>query len=236
MFSQKKCPHWLLLAVGTLLSQLPLLAQTDHASSTAHSGHPDSTGAYWKLKTDYKTRTTGIQFFNTQHQLIYEEKLPGRYVKLTKRTVRVFDELLDGLANRRLLDPQIESHDLLANNPAQFARHSKTSAHIAGTIANSPDLNESVFTANSAVTDLGKLILYCTNPDKVPVYVTLSSEDQQTDFFNERSKAVDYTRYFDINQLPAGTYRLNIKHPKKLFRFMLTINRKGERFSMVNVK
>jgi|GEM_PF-1796476 len=227
---------WTLLALITLAGYLPANAQNQSYFSATDSSRTDSTGAYWKLRTDYKTRLTNIQFFSAQHQLIYEEKLPGRYVRLTRRNVRLFDELLDRLANRRLLDAQVDSRTLLASNSMNFTQSSirqETSTALEGSARHSED---QLFTANSVVTDLGKMVIYCTNPTKVPLYVSLTDDMQQMDYYHERSKDIDYTRYFDINQLPIGTYRLQIKHPKHTVSFILTVKPKGERYSMRELK
>ncbi|WP_338869285.1 hypothetical protein WBJ53_19735 [Spirosoma sp. SC4-14] len=229
---------WLLtvLALSTLTIYVPAHAEHEPFVSTADSGRPDSTGAYWKLRTDYKTRLTSVQFFTAQHQLIYEEKLPGRYVRLTRRNVRLFDELLDALANRRLLDTRIESRSLMASNTMGF-KQSSIREETSTSLENAPhNPDKLVFTANSAVTDLGKMVIYCTNPTRVPLYVSLTDDMQLMDYYHERSKDMDYTRYFDINQLPIGSYRLQIKHPKQTVNFILTIKLKGERYSLRELK
>jgi hypothetical protein len=235
--SHANCRYWLLLAVSMLVGSLPVLAQSNPYFSTTDSSLIDSTGAYWKLRTDYKTRTTHIQFFNAERQVIYEEKLSGRYVKLTRRNVRLFDELLDRLANRRLLDYQIESHDLLASNSAQFTRSAGHSTPTTTVLeASSLPKEDLTFSANSVITDLGKLVLYCTNPEHIPIYITLTDDAQEMEYYREHNKSLEYTRYFDVNQLPVGNYRLQIKHPDQMTVFQLTVKRKGDRYSLNKVE
>lgn len=227
---------WLVITTIMLSAALPCQAQTNSDYFTVDSVRNDSTGAYWKLRTDYQTRSTSIRFFNAQHQLLYEEKLPGRYVKLTKRTTRLLNELLTGLTNRNLLDTHVDSYDLLASNQPQHRHTINRTGHDKPNEPTSNSLNGSSFSANSIVTDQGKMVVYCTNPDNTPIYVSLTDQDQKIDYYKERVKAIDYTRYFDVNQLPVGSYRLQIKHQKQIVSFALAVKAKGSQYDLTELK
>ena len=56
-----------------------------------------------ELTTDYKTKTTTVRFYNRQNQLIYEEAMPGRYVKLTKRNVYEINQAFDRMVDNQLV-------------------------------------------------------------------------------------------------------------------------------------
>ncbi len=82
--------HFCFFFVGLLIClisplTLPLLAQPGAATatppsltaSTSRETHPFSGPGYWRLKTDYPTRTTRITFYKANGEELYQEVLPG---------------------------------------------------------------------------------------------------------------------------------------------------------------
>ncbi|SFE70325.1 hypothetical protein [Spirosoma endophyticum] len=81
--------HFVWLAAFILL----LHAQAGQAQID-NRAQPDSTRGYWRLNTQAATRNTLIQFFGPNHQLLYVENLPEKWVKLSRKNQKQFDQLL----------------------------------------------------------------------------------------------------------------------------------------------
>lgn len=70
---------------------------------------PTATENYWVIETNLKQRNYSIvRFYNTSHQLIYEEQLNGIYLDARKRrTKKLLNETLHRVTNKALLAGQI---------------------------------------------------------------------------------------------------------------------------------
>lgn len=102
-FFQQLPLRWLLrslLLYSLLLTETKVTGQPDPYNQPAST---DSTQCYWRLYTDYATRMTRVSFYTSRHELLYQEKIKDRYIKLSKRTIRQFDDLLTRLVNRNLV-------------------------------------------------------------------------------------------------------------------------------------
>lgn len=221
---------WQLL-VAFLLTTGPVWAQS------AQDGLA-STNGYWKLRTDYQNKITDIQFFSAHNQVLYQEKLVGRHLKLTKRTMRLFDAISDGLANNRLLETQVRGYPLPASQLVSFKPVAATQPEgdEAERSAHLPDRKAiAKVVVTSMVDNAGKLIVFLANPDRKPAYISLMDESQQIDYYVERSVLADYGRYFDIAQLSAGSYCLRIRHPDQTFLYKLTIAKSGRPYRLQRV-
>jgi hypothetical protein len=70
--------------------------------------HPAKKG-YWRLRTDYAKRFTLIEIFTWDKKLVYQERLPGKYLKLSLRNTQFLDQLCDRLLENQLIASQVKS-------------------------------------------------------------------------------------------------------------------------------
>jgi hypothetical protein len=147
-----------LLVLLLLFSTIVGRAQPDYRSES------DAEKGYWKIQTDYGTRNTVIRFFNARHETMYQETLRGQYVKLTKRNIRLFDEMLDRVVNNHLLAWQVRSSELLVSNESVLSKTSQVYAY-EETPSVVPEFNAK-FLVNPMVNSYGKLRINYVNPDR----------------------------------------------------------------------
>ena len=82
--------HWFLrslLIYALILTQNEAIGQPNPANQQPSL---DSTQAYWRLYTDYAARMMRVSFYTSRHRLLYQEKIKDRYIKLSKRTIRLW--------------------------------------------------------------------------------------------------------------------------------------------------
>ena len=160
---------WLFLAAPLVQGQSDAYYQ--HAVS-------DSLRGNWRLQTDYSSRMTQISFYTAHHELLYQEKIKDRYVKLTKRTLRRFDELLAQLVERHLVADQVKSYDLWAStreidlSPYQPMRSEPGIKIIIDTV--------NQLTVNLTITEDNKLNLFYLNPTQQSLLIILKGENSTT--------------------------------------------------------
>ncbi len=213
-----------LLVLLLLFSTLVGSAQPDY-----HSGS-DVTKGYWKIQTDYNTRSTVIRFFNARQEPVYQETLRGQYVKLTKRNIRLFDEMLDRVVNNQLLASQVRSSDLLASNDAGLSKTSRVYAY-EETSSVVPEFNAK-FLVNPLVNSYGKLRINFANPDRKQVIIELTDESTNLIHYRELNRQAGYNRYFDVTHLLSGKYRLQVKGAGETKNYWLTIDKPYHRYEL----
>lgn len=213
---------WLFLVVGLLAFCSPSRAQSSsyYCSSGSASG-------YWKVQTDYLTRSTSIGFFNAQHQMIYEEKMAGRYLKLSKRNIALLDTLLDGLTHNRLLDAQVKSFDLLASTAVRRNRPSSEPESVTPAVNPSWGAAHSFVMLDPSVNSRGRLRIHFANPEEKRVWISLTDAPGELAHYSEWSRATGYNRYLNVHLLEPGLYTLAIKQPRQTFLYELAIAGSG---------
>lgn len=215
--------------VGGLLTAVLLLTHlVVHAQSDDQPENRSAKG-YWKVQTDYASRSTVVRFFNDRNEPIYQETLPGKYVKLTKRNIRLFDEMLDRVVNSQLLASQVRSSELLASNDVRFTRTTpryeleETSSLLVS------ETNKS-FLVNPWVNSLGKLRVHFANPEQKLVSIELTDETARTVYYTELSRLSGYNRYLDVTQMLSGKYRLQVKKAGDKKVYWLTIDKSARQY------
>lgn len=205
-----------------LVSSLLLIESTVVGQSNQYYQHPhsDSSQGYWKVYTDYATRMTRVSFYSSQDELIYEEKIKDRYIKLTKRTIRQFDNLLIRLVAHNLIVGQVKSYDLLASNQWTAIPQRDESR-----------LDEEIITpatskaaaVNLEIVSSSQVKLSFLNPASERLLITLANESYQF-FYKKHSTLKEYAGLVNISHLPTGTYRLEVDGEKKTVQYQLIID------------
>ncbi|UFH57191.1 hypothetical protein [Spirosoma sp. KNUC1025] len=180
----------------------------------------DSTRGYWKLYTDYSTRMTRVSFYSSQDELLYQEKIKDRYINLTKRTIRQFDNLLNRLVAHNLIAGQVKSYDLLASNQ-WTAVPKRVESRLNGEVITSASSN--VPTVNLEVVSSSQVKLSYLNPANEKLLITLANESYQF-FYKKHTTANEYAGLLNVSHLPTGTYRLEVDGVKKTVQYQLIID------------
>ena len=183
---------------------------------------PDSSKGYWKLHTDYNTRMTHVRFYSSQNELLYQEKIKDRYIKLTKRTIRQFDNLLNRLVARNLVVGRVKSYDILVSNqwnaiPQPASSRLEESSMPAPVASSLPTIDLQVV-SNTQVR------LSYLNPASKQLLITIANESYEY-FYKRKSTLKEYAGLLNISHLPSGTYRFEVDGGKKVAQYQLTIDR-----------
>lgn len=182
----------------------------------------NSSPGYWKLYTDYATRLTRVSFYTSQHELLYQEKIKDRYIKLSKRTIRQFDDLLVRLVNRNLLGDQVKSYDLLASNQWTPIPQRDQSGFIPeDTSPATVGLNRPMI--NLKVVSPSQLLLSYLNPTGERLLITIANDSFHY-FYKKQTVEKEYAGLINISHLASGVYRFGVDGPQKKALYQLSIN------------
>ncbi|GAB3936484.1 DUF3244 domain-containing protein [Larkinella terrae] len=221
-----------LLVIVLLFTTLVATAQPDFRSGN------DQGKGYWKIQTDYATRNTVIRFFNARSEPIYQETIRGKYVKLTKRNMRLFDEMLNRMVNSELLASQVKSYDLLATNDFRYSSVSSSNRFVPSEkpAEEFVPIENRLFMANPFISESAKLRVSFANPEQKKVQIELTDDESTTVYYNESSYLAGYNRYFDIRHLSSGKYHLKLKSPDQTLNYLMTINKPYQEYSLKAIK
>lgn len=199
---------WLINTVSVfLLLYNALLTQ---AQPNVHDAPmlPDSAKGYWRLYTDYDSRLTRVSFYSVQHQLLYQETIKDRYVKLTKRTMSEFDDLLAKLVEGHLMTDRIKSYDLLATGQRvprpQFSLPATQEQMAESSQAGSDQLAVQLIQIEDK-----KVMLWYKNPAQQQLLIRIQDEVSQN-MYRAINTAKTNSEVFNLSRLPQGHYRFKI--------------------------
>lgn len=209
----------LCVAITSLTLTLPATAQIDAPAkrvtppeipgqatdAEAHTGK-----SHWRINTDPISRSTTVQFFSNQQQVLYEEVLPGRYIELNDRNVAQLDQLLSRISTNNLVASELKTMLLLpdsqyykkhASEPATQSVPAATSQWLAGLYANL------IYDANRR-----KLIVRLANPSGNRVNLKLTDEADHELYWNS-VVASTVIQCLNMRTTPDGRYTLTIYRP-----------------------
>lgn len=198
---------WLLrslLALFLLQAQLGVAQVGESTGKQIQSAALDR--GYWRLNTLVSTHTTQVQFFSPTHQLLYEERMPGRWVSLTRKNQKQFDQLLDQLVSNQLLTTRIKTaplpasaDELIPADPAQAAMAQSVRA-----------------TTNSR----GELFLAIDNPAYASINVLVMDRDQPV--YEESASKGQYRRKLDLSAIDGKECRLLVRLANRLVMYRVS--------------
>lgn len=192
-------------------AQTSLLAQGHYSKDQPDNG-------YWQVYTDYKTGNTAIQFFNASQQLVYKETLSKKYVKLTKRNIRRFDNLLTKLTSGNVLNSSVKTYDLVADS-----RSTLTDVFRPEAVLTPPVNAHQTSHTNVYVVRAGRLRVVLKNPYQEHFDVSIL-DDQLRTIHYEGVNESGYGRWFDMSNLAAGVYKVTISGPRMRLNYNVTID------------
>lgn len=223
----KTLPQTLLRALQILLIGSFFMTGLSATAQSDYYARVDSAQAYWKLQTDASSQKTLIRFFNHRHEPVYQETLAGRYVKLTPRNIRLFDEMLQRLVTNQLVSAEVKSHELVpasTDGPQQVVSASLampvTTSYILDPSGQSGEVNP--LRSDVAISNTGKLKIHALNIREEAILVTLM-DDQGRYVYKEKTALLTLNRTLNLTQLPEGRFRLEVDGPGKDYTYQLTI-------------
>jgi hypothetical protein len=200
----------ILACLAVQAGSVPLLGQSYYSAEEPGK-------SYWQVHTDYKTRNTVVQFFNARHHVIYEEKLPRKYVSLTKQNIRRFDNLLTKLTDHSLLGSAVKSYDLVADSRTNFREIWNHSEPV------SMPTNHQTPASNVYVVREGKLKIILKNPYRQHFDISILDDQLRTIHYEGFDEA-GYDRSFDLSKLAEGKYKVRINSRAMNLYYKLSVD------------
>jgi hypothetical protein len=218
----------MLLLVSSLAFKV-LPAQGQLTSNDQFTPSSSAT-AYWRVHTDYKQQMTCINFYTAQHNLLYQEKIKDRFVKLSKHTIRQFDQFLTKLVAGHLVADRVETYDLLAMNQWNTLIQSPQ-AEAAEPKSVMPLTSYDQLTVTLRLIDEKKLSLSYLNPAHQPLIISMA-DDSFLCLYKEITSLYTNDKLFDVSQLASGTYRFEVDGGQQSVVYRLVIPANGGRMEL----
>lgn len=207
----------LLLQAQTGLAQFEQTAQQNTVEA-------DSSRGYWRLKTQAATRSTLIQFFGGNHQLLYEEILPEKWVKLSRKNQKQFDELLAQLLDNQLVTSRIKT-EILPPTPVETV---PPSVPVKSTPAPYSASTTAAYQVHAYVNSSGKLYLIVNNPDRLRYKISVVGQGNRS-LYEEFTNHNQYRRKLDLSALLQDSYQVLVQIDDK--PFIYKIRRQDSRYA-----
>lgn len=187
-----------------------------NAQLVAAQSYVESDKGYWQVHTDPNSRNTVVQFFDGSNQLLYQESMARKYVKLSRRNVRLFDDLLAKLMARELLSEKVKAYDIVADSRTDYRGSSEPEWA-------APSVNVKTAMSNVYVVQNGKMKVILKNPAQESYDIRIVDSELRT-IYREQVKDLSYGRWFDVSKLAAGTYSVYIASPRKKLNYKLVVD------------
>lgn len=213
----KRIHFALLLAPALwLASFMPTAGQPVARQLAAGQSYVESDKGYWQVHTDPNSRNTVVQFFDGNNQLLYQESMARKYVKLSRRNVRLFDDLLAKLMARELLSEKVKAYDIVADSRTDYRSTSEPEWA-------APSVNVKTAMSNVYVVQNGKMKVILKNPAQESYDIRIIDSELRT-IYHEQVKDLSYGRWFDVSKLVEGTYSVHIASPRKKLNYKLVVD------------
>ena len=169
---------------------------------------------YWSLYTDPGKRSTTVKFFDQENDLIYQESLAGRYLKLTPQNIRKLNEMHSWYVASQLVSAQVRSMTLpMAPTPVNPApgRFQTNIFPVFGTT---------------------RFKIAFDNPERK--WVNISLQDAQGhELHRERVNQPSYVRSFNLDKVNPGTYKVILKAGKEIVAREINLQKVSQQFVQV---
>jgi len=220
----------MLLLVSSLLFIFKVLPAQGQLESNDLFTPSNSATAYWRVHTDYKQQMTCINFYTAQHNLLYQEKIKDRFVKLSKHTIRQFDQLLAKLVTGHLVADRVKTYDLLASNQWNtLVKSPQAEADEPNSVM--PLTSPDQLTVTLRLINEKKLLLSYLNPPHQPLIISMA-DDSFRFLYKEVTSLPTNDKLFDVSQLASGTYRFEVDGGQQSVVYRLVIPANGGRMEL----
>ncbi|GAB3915956.1 hypothetical protein GCM10028804_01500 [Larkinella terrae] len=201
----------LTMCVYTLLTACSAFAQTDAYYQSYH----------WQLHTDAVSQQTVVAFYDNHNRIIYQETLPGKHIRLTRKNVRRLDQTSRLLANKQLVTSTIQPDRILAQAPDSQMLEVPERFSLLGTAV--PDSAFAGFRATVVPTPGDRIALYYTQPDENLVSIMLLDPTGNA-VYQEIISHLKYKRYLDLGNLGYGEFRLILSNSQYRYSYRLGVH------------
>ncbi len=211
----KTNPHFRLKQFLFATALLSCTAAATNAQDSAYADtKPSADKGYWQLKTDAIAQNTTIDFYGRDHQLVYQETIPGQYVKLNKRNRRLLDETTEQLTDNRLLASAIKTTPLITS-PTNSVSSDKASS-------TAPAASQ--FETLSYINANGVLRVAWNNPGQEKTSLSIL-DDQKRVIHQEHSFTDKFRARYNLSQLESGrTYTLMVVNNRTPYTYRISMN------------
>jgi hypothetical protein len=212
-----------MLLTANLCAQLSVTAQHMMAldSSSSQSDQYAQTSipqqGYWRVMTQPDTRSTVVRFYNHDSQVVYEEQLSGRYIKLNDRNVARLDRTLARLTDGSLVAASVKTEPLRAEKVI-YKEHTAMPLATATT---------GLFVESFPLISQDKLLVRFQNPEGYRMHIAIR-DGRDRNIYNDSVVQKEYQRKFDLSQLAAGMYTLVVSNYKGRVQHTQTFRIGGE--------
>lgn len=183
---------------------------TSNAIAQQNYYQPSQKG-YYHISTQPDTRNTIVRFYNQNDELVYAETIQGKYIKMTKRNVRLLNRTLERLSASGLVASEVKATDLQADTRPEL--HSLPTQRLRDELkvkqAESRAANSQINIAIYSLVRPGKFKLLFENPQKKKIKILLKDERDFT-LYEYNSFTAKYNRDFDLVGMKPGIYRLEV--------------------------
>jgi hypothetical protein len=184
----------------------------------------NSSRGYWRIKTMATTRSTIVQFFGASNQLLYEEILSQKWVKLSRKNQKQFDQLLAQLVANQLLTARIKT-EVLPSSPIE-------SVPLKALVKSNPTpttaSTSTSYQVNAYVSQSGKLYLVVNNPEQLRYKIAVV-DGQNRSLYEEFTNNNQYRRKLDLSALSDNSCQLVVQIDNK--PVVYSIKRQNTRFA-----
>jgi hypothetical protein len=197
--------------------------------------HRDSDGSgkgYWSLYTDHNTRSTIIKFFNPEDELLYQEILPGQYVKLTTRNTRAINDAFTKYMKHTLVASEVRAS--MMTNTSAFSLDEQE-FYPPATV----DLSTYAYAPAEGTSSLRAIAFPLINPNRFRLmFDNPSGKYAMVSIRNARGQVLhshtvdkpEYDRTFDFSRKQPGVYTLSVMaNGQEFIRFIDVSESEGKR-------
>ncbi|GAA4455789.1 hypothetical protein GCM10023189_24060 [Nibrella saemangeumensis] len=206
-------------------------AQAQHNGYYTQAAEPAR--GYWNLKTDHTIRGTLIRFYNGDSQLVYQESMPNRYIKLTSANTRRLDQTLARLVDNQLVASAVAVSGIPVTCSEPVTRRSRPKPATAEPeVTNTPDATGGrVQWYTQAAKPSVHLVL--VNPTQERLTITVLGEDH-TAVYEHITHLTASRHHINLAGMPAGTYQIRVKSATRQYQQPVTLSY-GSRDALVQL-
>jgi hypothetical protein len=171
----------------------------------------DSTKAnvpgYWEVSTDYRTNGTAIRYFNPDKQLMHQEVLPNKMVKLTKKNVRRLNATLTKVSLKQPETSNVKTVDLPIDNEDLRVVRERKRMMDAERRASSVGLMARIVATSDGSDAFLKMFIYNPHEEKLRIEIVNGSGHTVC---QEYDRMFQHYYKFNMSTMPSGDYRVQI--------------------------
>lgn len=231
-------PFLLIALASTLLTQAqppetyaainrPVITPQSDENAVPGNTPAGPSNGYWRLHTEAGSRTTVVRFYRADNQLLYEESMGNRYVRLTKRNVARLDNMLNRLVSGTLIASSVKAQPMNEVSAESAIRTRADATRQVATVSPTNKKGYAIDATGYYQARFNRLFLTVVNPDRHRMDIMLLDEQKHLHLFWETDNGPEYMRRLSLTELPAGHYTLVIKTVDRTFRYSQPVHIKN---------